>query len=124
MCLRVCWVVIQGAIMPIADCFASIRAKAGVTGVVGVTGNTDTPHTSSCVFPPALEKTKQSQGNLDVVTPATPVTPHNDYDDEYWQEMFEERAAIMEYDGGLPREEAEQLAKELVDEMRRAKSLR
>lgn len=112
------------AIMPIADCFTSIRAKAGVTGVAGVTRNTDTPHASSYVFPPVLEKTKQSQGNLDAVTPATPVTPHNDYDDEYWQEMYEERAAIMEYDGGLPRDEAERLAKELVDEMRRVKSLR
>lgn len=110
--------------MPIADCFASIRAKVGVTGVAGVTSYTDTPHTSSCVFPPALEKTKQSQGNLDVVTPVTPVTPHNDYDDEYWREMFEERAAIMEYDGGLLRDEAERLAKQLVAEMRRAKSLR
>lgn len=110
--------------MPIADCFASIRAKAGVTGVVGVTGNTDTHAAHAPVLPLAPKNTKQSQGNLDAVTPATPVTLHDDYDDEYWQEMFEERAAIMEYDGGLPRDEAERLAKELVDEMRRAKSLR
>jgi len=30
------------------------------------------------------------------------------------QEEYEERAAIMEYDGNLPREEAERLAKEDV----------
>lgn len=29
-------------------------------------------------------------------------------------EAFEERAAIMEFDGGLPREEAERLAYEIV----------
>lgn len=29
-------------------------------------------------------------------------------------EAFEERAAIMEYEGGLPREEAERLAYEIV----------
>jgi|JI6StandDraft_1071083.scaffolds.fasta_scaffold20767_5 hypothetical protein len=110
--------------MPIADCFASIRAKVGVTGVAGVTGNTATHTTLAPVLPLAPKNAKQSQDNIDAVTPATPVTPHNDYDDEYWQEMFEERAAIMEYDGGLPRSEAERLAKQLVDEMRRAKSLR
>lgn len=29
-------------------------------------------------------------------------------------ELYEERAAIMEYDGGLPREEAEKLAWSIV----------
>jgi len=33
---------------------------------------------------------------------------------EDWQEQFEERAAIMEYDGNLPRREAERRAEELV----------
>ncbi|MFN8996215.1 MAG: hypothetical protein ACK5X3_21465 [Pseudomonadota bacterium] len=37
-------------------------------------------------------------------------------------ELHKERAAIMEHDDGLPRSEAEQLAKQPVDEMRRAKS--
>jgi hypothetical protein len=110
--------------MSIAECFASIRAKAGVTGVAGVPRNTARPHAPVVVFPCDPGKTKQSQGNIAAGTPATPVTPPNDYDDEYWQEMYEERAAIMEFDSGLPRDEAEQLAKQLVDEMRRAKSLR
>lgn len=34
--------------------------------------------------------------------------------DENLKEAFEERAAIMEYEGGLPREEAERLAYEIV----------
>ena len=110
--------------MPIADCFAAILAKAGVTGVAGVTRNTDTHAAPAPVLPLASQNAKQSQDNIDAVTPATPVTPHNNYDDEYWQEMYEERAAIMEYDGGLSRDEAERLAKQLVDEMRLAKSLR
>lgn len=110
--------------MSIAECFASIRAKAGVTGVAGVPRNTATPHAPVGVFSCEPEKTKESQGYIASVTLATPVTPSNDYDDEYWQEMYEERAAIMEFDGGLSRDEAEQLAKRLVDEMRRAKLLR
>jgi len=35
---------------------------------------------------------------------------------EEWRERFEERAAIMEYDGGLPRPEAERRAEVLVRE--------
>lgn len=35
-------------------------------------------------------------------------------DEENLKEAFEERAAIMEFDGGLPREEAERLAYEIV----------
>lgn len=34
-------------------------------------------------------------------------------------EEFEERAAIMEYDGGLPRAEAEAAARKLIDDRRR-----
>ena len=33
-----------------------------------------------------------------------------------WWESFEERAGIMEFDGGLPRPEAERRAEELVRE--------
>jgi hypothetical protein len=32
--------------------------------------------------------------------------------------MYEERAAIMEFDGGLPRAEAERLAKEQIEALR------
>ena len=37
-------------------------------------------------------------------------------DDEAMQEAFEERAAIMEHDGGLTREEAEAAAKQAQDD--------
>jgi hypothetical protein len=39
--------------------------------------------------------------------------------DDDWRERFEERAAIMEYDGGFPREEAERLAREYVGRLYR-----
>jgi hypothetical protein len=41
-----------------------------------------------------------------------------------WRQAWEERAAIREHDGGLPREQAEFLAlKEILDQMRRVGSL-
>jgi len=42
--------------------------------------------------------------------------------DEDERDRFEERAAIMEYDGGLPRAEAEQLALEDVMRTRARKA--
>jgi hypothetical protein len=44
--------------------------------------------------------------------------------DEADREAFEERAAIMEYDGGLPRREAERRALALVQADRRARRQR
>ncbi len=38
--------------------------------------------------------------------------------EEDWQALFDERAGIMEYDGGLPREEAEAAAVAEVNLMR------
>ena len=41
-----------------------------------------------------------------------------------WHLLWDERAAIMEYDGGLPRERAEALAlADVLDQMRRAGTL-
>ena len=40
--------------------------------------------------------------------------------EEDWQALFDERAGIMEFDGGLPREEAETLAAEEVAQQRQA----
>jgi hypothetical protein len=38
-----------------------------------------------------------------------------------WHELWDERAAIMEYDGGLPREHAEaQALLDILSQMRRA----
>lgn len=104
---------------PIADCFASICAKVGVTGVAGVTKNTVILNAVAGVLPFALEKTKQSQSIIALATPVTPETPLGGHNAEYWQEMFEERAAIMEFDGGVPRAEAERMAQMEVDALRR-----
>lgn len=38
--------------------------------------------------------------------------------DDHWQEMYEERAAIMEYDGGMPRKQAEWEAGKIVAQAR------
>ena len=89
--------------MKIADNFVSIRAK--YTGTHGTGGG---------VALLVAEKEKQAQPVTIPSTPATPGTPP----DEYWQEMYEERAAIMEFDGGVARAEAERLAKEQVDALR------
>lgn len=44
-----------------------------------------------------------------------------DYLDEAFKEMFEERAAIREFDGGMTREEAEKQAAEDVEKLREKK---
>ena len=38
-----------------------------------------------------------------------------EWSEEDWQALFDERAAIMEFDGGLPRAEAEALATEEIN---------
>ena len=61
-------------------------------------------------------KNLAKQYDSQMETPATPVTPNNGYDDEYWQELYEERAGIIEYDGGLSRAEAERCSHEFVQQ--------
>ena len=38
------------------------------------------------------------------------------FDDEYWEELYQEHAAVMEMDGGMTREQAEASAKRYVEE--------
>jgi len=38
---------------------------------------------------------------------------------EEWADWYEERAAILEYDAGLSRAEAERIAEKLVNQMQR-----
>ncbi len=54
------------------------------------------------------------------VTLVTPVTLQNKngWDENDWQMAFEERAAILEYDGEHSRQEAERLAREEINRMR------
>jgi hypothetical protein len=40
------------------------------------------------------------------------------WDADDWQAAFDERAAILEFDGGLPREDAERLAREEIERLR------
>lgn len=42
----------------------------------------------------------------------------SNYSEEDWQALYDERAAIMEYDGGLPRDEAEARAAEEIRSLR------
>lgn len=46
------------------------------------------------------------------------VFPFSAFDADDWRAAFEERAAIMEYDGGLSREDAERLARDEIDGLR------
>lgn len=64
--------------------------------------------------------TKQFQYYSRFVAPVAPVAPRNDdaWSDEDWRAAFDERAGILEYDEGMPRAEAEQLARQQVAEMR------
>ena len=49
---------------------------------------------------------------IHAVVPAVPNVPAKKHMNEIDREAFEERAAIMEFDGGLSRAEAERLAAE------------
>lgn len=44
-----------------------------------------------------------------------PAAPWSDAD---WQAAFDERAGILEYDAGLPRDEAEQLARDEIERLK------
>lgn len=41
------------------------------------------------------------------------------WDEQDWQAAFDERAAILEFDAGLPREEAEALARREIERQRK-----
>lgn len=85
------------------------------------------------LVPQAPEAWGTERGTENIVTlqslrepvPRVPPVPlQNDvaWDEEDWQAAFDERAGILEYDGGWPRPEAERLAREEID-ARRAASL-
>jgi hypothetical protein len=57
---------------------------------------------------PDLLAILESGGQDDLPLPDAGLTPDDLPPD--WHELWEERAAIMEFDGGLPREQAEALA--------------
>ena len=53
------------------------------------------------------------------VSPVSPLVPSaavmNEYGNEFQHEAFDERAAIMEFDGGLTRADAEAAARALLE---------
>jgi hypothetical protein len=95
--------------MPDLGRFAQLAERAGVPPVppAHFRGGTET----------ASIEIKQSQ-YLALSVP--PVPPPNDHsgDEDYWRDEFEERAAILEFDAGYTRAEAETLARAFVKEAR------
>jgi len=108
--------------MPIHEHFAGLRDRLGVHGMpMEAMGCRRTVHTANTGAPlgvamPENEKSSETQDDAGHETPATPETPYHAHDAHDWREMYEERAAIMEFDGGLPRLEAERLAYEFIQQ--------
>lgn len=70
--------------------------------------------------PVQIEKNKQYQRHS-LTVPLVPHVPHeNDmgWNEEDWRVAFDERAAILEYDAGLSRAEAERQARRDIEVMR------
>jgi len=66
------------------------------------------------------DETPFSIGSVSSVsTPSGPFQNFHGWDEADWHFAFEERAAILEYDEGLPRAEAEALAAEQIAQQRR-----
>lgn len=77
--------------------------------------------TRSTVAPAEVIQENMSENSG--VAPVSPVAPHfsDDMQESDLFDTYQERAAIMEYDGGLPRHEAEALAwKEVFGDRARA----
>jgi hypothetical protein len=68
------------------------------------------------------EKRQRFEPLAKSVAPVAPVAPRNDvaWDEEDWQAAFDERAAILEYDDGFTRAEAERLARDEISGLRAA----
>ena len=61
---------------------------------------------------PGQSKVGRCKPNIHAAVPLAPPVPPKKHSNEIERETFEERAAIMEFDGGLSRAEAERLAAE------------
>lgn len=95
--------------MPSLSGFAAFARKVGAVPLVP-------PFPSDWGTGRATTKA-QSEQLLSVPVPPVPHVPlENDkgWDEADWQAAFDERAGILEYDEGLPRAEAERLAREQV----------
>ena len=103
--------------------------KVGTAGDKGLTLPTDIAVAAAAggfcppVSPPRPQCTEGRSPNEINVSPVSPLVPGLDGQDEnggdFDHEDFEERAAIMEFDGGMTRSEAEAAARILIGNARR-----
>lgn len=91
--------------MPDLSRFAAFASGFGVTPPACNTCNT-------CNTVAPAQVLQESISDISAVAPVTPVTPGNSdaADESDLIDAYEERAAIMEFDGNMSREEAERLA--------------
>lgn len=95
--------------MPNLASFAAFARKVGAV-----------PHVPQAASAWGTEKKAQKNVIEQSLREAVPHVPHvpreNDdaWTDEDWQAAYDERAGILEYDEGLPRAEAEKLARQQV----------
>lgn len=103
--------------------------KPGTAGDKGLTLTTDGAVTAAAggfcppVSPPCPQCTDGRSPNEINVSPVSPLVPglegQDENDGDFDHEAFEERAAIMEFDGGMTRVEAEAAARILIGNARR-----
>lgn len=94
--------------MPDLSRFASLAASIGqaVPPAVPPVPPAQTGGGTASIAP----KPAENRHSLVAVPPVPPVPPENSVSVQELQAEYEERAAIMEFDGGLSRAEAERLA--------------
>ena len=85
--------------------FATVRPSEA--GSVATVANVAGPE-------PKMRNRDHLQSVASVASVAAPEPDFAHWDEEDWRAAFEERAAILEYDGGHSRAEAERLAREEV----------
>jgi len=88
--------------MPDLSRFAAFASRAGVVS----------PACSTCSTVAPGQVLQKNTNEIRGVSPVAPVAPRNGHAvlESDLIDAFEERAAIMEYDGGMSREEAEAMA--------------
>lgn len=88
--------------MPDLSRFAAFANRAGIVS----------PACSTCSTVAPGQVLQENANEISCVSPVAPVAPRNSdaVHESDLTDVFEERAAIMEYDGGMSREEAEATA--------------
>lgn len=125
--------------MRMHEFFVGLKPVMPLAGVSGVSGGAVsrkhaesqdaagiTSHNTGCNTDPAsgvwqrvAAETEAHPGATSYETPATPETRSAEMDAADWRDVFEERAAIMEFDGGLSRADAERAAHEFIQQQMR-----